>query len=134
MGFRCFYCDPAGHLQECFLGNPRKCSGECFRSAFWGFPESAPENASESAQKIGSAPESAFPHCFPRQSSSGSTPWSTPNFPGTLGGTLRGTSGNSQKALRKHSPEHFRGFPKKHSCKWPAGSYGFYRKPPLKPS
>ena len=70
----------------------------------------------------GSAPESAFPHSFPRKSTPGSTPWGTPNFPGTLGGTLRGTFWESPKALRKHSPEHFRRFPKKHSCKWPAGS------------
>ena len=49
-----------------------------------------------------------------------STPWGTPNFPGTLGGSLGHFFG--QKALRKHSPEHFRRLPKKHSCKWPAGS------------
>ena len=41
------------------MGNRRKCSGECFRSAFWGFPESAPESAPDSAWKIGSAPGNA---------------------------------------------------------------------------
>ena len=98
-------CDPAGHLQECFLGNRRKCSGECFRSAFWGFPKSAPESAPESARKIrsapASAPESAFPHSFPRKSTPGSTRWGTPNFPGTLGGTLRGTFWESPESTPK---------------------------------
>ena len=58
-------CDPAGHLQECFLGNRQKCSGECFRSAFWGLPESASESAPESARKTGSAPASAPRSAFP---------------------------------------------------------------------
>ena len=50
---------PAGHVQECFMGNPRKCSGEWFRSAFWGL-----------CKCPGSAPESAFPSFFNKENHS----------------------------------------------------------------
>ena len=101
------------------------------RSAFWGIAESAlasasgvlprkcPESAPESARKTrsapGSAPESAFPHSFPRKKHS----WEHSQFSGHSRGALSGAlSGKPQKALRKHSPEHFRRFPKKRSCKF----------------
>ena len=34
-------CDPARHLQERFMGNHQRFSGDSFRSALWGLPESA---------------------------------------------------------------------------------------------
>ena len=87
------------------MGSPRKCSGECFRSAFWAFPASAPKSAPESAREIrsvpGSAPGSAFPHSLTRKSTLGSTPWGPPNFPGILGSTLRGTCWEYPKSTPK---------------------------------
>ena len=104
-------CDPAGHLQECFLGNAQNCSGECFRSAFWGFPESAPESASESVWKIGSvsgsAPGVPFLILSQGKALSGALPGALPIFQALSGALSRALSGNPQKALRKHSPEQF---------------------------
>ena len=118
-------CDPTGHLQECFLGNRRKCSGECFRSAFWGFPESALESAPRVPGKFG-VPRECSQECF------------------SLGKNEERHSreqplGHSQffGHSREHSPGHFLGIlkstpkalagalsviPQKHSCKWPVGS------------
>ena len=85
------------------MGNPQKCSGECFRSAFWRFPESAQESAPESAREIGSAsgsaPRSAFPHSFPKERRS----WDN-----SLG------SSQFSRHSRVHSPGHFLGIPKRH--------------------
>ena len=80
-------CDPAGHLQECFLGIPRKCPGECPRECLenWECPRECSE--------------SAFSHSFPRKSALGSTPWDTPNCPGTLGGTFWEFPKSTPKAL-----------------------------------
>ena len=49
-----------------------------------------------------------------------------PNFPATLRSTPRARSGSPQEPLRKHSQEHFMGFPMNHSCKWRAGSQASY--------
>ena len=121
---RSLHCDPAGHLQECFLGNRRKCFGECFRSAFGGFPTSAPESAPESARKLG-VPQGVLPRVpflilFQGKALLG--PGALPIFRALSRALSGALFGNPPKAVRKHSPGHFRRFPKKHSCKWPAGS------------
>ena len=45
-------CDPVCHSQHCFMGSPRKCSGEWFWSVSWGLTESALGSAPESAGKL----------------------------------------------------------------------------------
>ena len=62
------------------------------------------------------------PHISQRKALSGALPGALPVFRALSGALSGALYGNPQKALRKHSPEHFQGFPKKHSCKWPAGS------------
>ena len=106
------------------MGSPRKCSGECFRSASWDSQKSAPGSAPESAWEIGippgSAPESVFlSNLVTRKSALGSTPWGSPNFPGTLGSTPRGTFWESTKSTRQST---FGVFFVKHSCKLRVGS------------
>ena len=106
-------------------GESPKCSGECFRSAFWGFSESATGSAPQSAREIGSVPESAFTCQGMRESTLGSTPWSTPNFPGSLGSTPQDTCWESPKSTLKALAGALSGIPIKHSCKWRAGSQRF---------
>ena len=113
-----------------------------YRSAFWGIPESAPASAfgvlCGDSQEVpwrvpprvpgklgvpqGVLPGVPFLILSQGKALLGALSGALAIFQ-ALSGSLSGAlSGNPHKALRKHSPEHFRGFPKKHSCKWPAGS------------
>ena len=86
-------CDPAGHSEECFLGNRRKCSCVCF-------PRVPPRVPGKLGVPQGVLPRVPF-----------------------LTGHSRGHSpGHFLGITKKHTREHFRRFPKKHSCEWPAGS------------
>ena len=107
---------PANHTKEMH---------ELFAGAFWNksfdvwivlvFLRKTPEFTNKWANFMNF---SFLPLKLWRKGTLGSTPGGTPNFPGTLGGTLRGTLrghflGIPKKALRKHSPEHFRAIPQK---------------------
>ena len=100
---------PPAILQECFMGSPRKCPSEYFRSSFVSGARSAPESALPFAKNEGEA-------------LSGALLWGIHNFLGALGSTPRGTFWESDEGTPKALVGALSGLPMKHSCKWQAGS------------
>ena len=130
------------HLGRCGVRLEFEIPPAIYRSALWGIPESALASAfgvllGDSQQvplgalprvpgKLG-VPQGVLPRVLflvkeCGKTLSGALPGALP-ISRALSGALPGAlSGNPPKALRKHSPKHFRGFPINHSCKWRAGS------------